>query len=162
MARITADEAGGANVLAFLDMLAWSEGTSNSPTTLDDGYDQLVGRTRFAGYADHPRKLVRLPKLNISSTAAGRYQVLQRYFDAYKQQLHLADFSPVNQDRIALQQIKEQHALDDIKAGRLAAAVEKCRNIWASLPGAGYNQHEQKLSDLLAQYRAAGGATGIA
>lgn len=29
MARITAQEAGGQNVVAFLDMLAWSEGTDN-------------------------------------------------------------------------------------------------------------------------------------
>lgn len=162
MARITADEAGGQNVLAFLDMLAWSEGTSDSPTTQDDGYDQIVGRTRFTGYADHPRQRVYIPVIKNYSTAAGRYQLLQRYFDAYKQQLHLADFSPINQDRIALQQIKEQHALDDIKAGRVTAAIEKCSNIWASLPGAGYNQHEQKIADLLAQYRAAGGKTGVA
>ena len=29
MARLNAEEAGGANVLAFLDMLAWSEGTDH-------------------------------------------------------------------------------------------------------------------------------------
>jgi hypothetical protein len=28
MARISAADAGGVNVIAFLDMLAWSEGTS--------------------------------------------------------------------------------------------------------------------------------------
>lgn len=42
MARLTEFQAGGANVLAFLDMLAWSEGTSTIKAS-DDGYDVLVG-----------------------------------------------------------------------------------------------------------------------
>lgn len=159
MAQLSAAQAGGTNVLAFLDMLAWSEGTDNGKQpTMDRGYDVLVGGGLFRGYSDHPRRLVDLPKLRIKSTAAGRYQLLARYFDAYRKQLKLPDFSPVNQDLIALQQIRERRALDDIKAGRIPEAIHKCRNIWASLPGAGYGQHEQKLDDLLAHYLAAGGA----
>ncbi|MCY1296782.1 hypothetical protein D9M68_801160 [compost metagenome] len=56
-----------------------------------------------------------------------------------------------------MQQIRERRALDDIKAGRIPEAIEKCRNIWASLPGAGYGQREHQLEDLLAHYVAAGG-----
>ena len=160
MPRITATEAGGANLLPFLDALAFSEGTSNSPTTRDDGYDQIVGRTRFTSYASHPRVLVDLPRLGIKSTAAGRYQLLARYWDAYSKQLGLADFSPISQDRIALQQIKERRAVDDILAGRFDAAVEKCRNIWASLPGAGYGQYEHKIDDLRAVFERSGGTLG--
>lgn len=158
MPRISAAQAGGPNVLAFLDMLAWSEGTDNGKQpTMDHGYDVIVGGGLFRGYADHPRRLIALSKLDIKSTAAGRYQLLARYFDAYRKQLKLVDFSPASQDLIALQQIREQRALEDIKAGRIREAIEKCRNIWASLPGAGYDQHEQKLPDLLAHYLAAGG-----
>ncbi|MDH1442075.1 glycoside hydrolase family 104 protein [Pseudomonas sp. GD03721] len=158
MARITADQAGGQNVLAFLDMLAWSEGTDHPrQRTLDQGYDVIVGGELFKGYADHPRRLVPLPRLGIKSTAAGRYQLLSRYFDAYKKQLGLPDFSPSSQDKIALQQIRERRALPDIQAGRIPEAIEKCRNIWASLPGAGYGQHEHKLESLIAHYLAAGG-----
>ena len=158
MARITAAQAGGANVLAFLDMLAWSEGTDHPrQRTRDQGYDVIVGGALFEGYADHPRKLVPLPRLGIKSTAAGRYQLLSRYYDAYKQTLGLRDFSPLSQDLIALQQIRERRALPDIQAGRIPAAIEKCRNIWASLPGAGYGQHEHKLESLIAHYLAAGG-----
>ena len=160
MPRITQQEAGGLNLLAFLDMLAFSEGTSNSPTTRDDGYDQIVGRTRFTSYAAHPRVLVDLPRLGIKSTAAGRYQLLARYWDAYSAQLKLKDFSPINQDRIALQQIKERRAIEDINAGRFDAAVAKCRNIWASLPGAGYGQYEHKIDDLRAVFQRAGGTLG--
>lgn len=158
MARITAAQAGGLNVLAFLDMLAWSEGTDHPrQRTLDHGYDVIVGGSLFEGYADHPRKLVPLPRLGIKSTAAGRYQLLSRYYDAYKQKLGLRDFSPLSQDLIALQQIRERRALPDIQAGRIPEAIEKCRNIWASLPGAGYGQHEHKLESLIAHYLAAGG-----
>lgn len=159
MAVISTKEAGGINVLAFLDMLAWSEGTDNGKqATQDHGYDVIVGGSLFSGYADHPRKLVPFPRLGIKSTAAGRYQLLSRYYDAYHKQLNLKDFSPINQDRIALQQIKERRALPDIQAGRIPEAVAKCRNIWASLPGAGYGQYEHKLDDLLSHYLAAGGA----
>jgi len=35
--------------------------------------------------------------------------------------------------------------------------VIQCARIWASLPGAGYGQHENKLNDLQAAYEAAGG-----
>ncbi len=158
MARITPQQAGGVNVVAFLDMLAWSEGTDNGKQpTKDHGYDVVVGGKLFTGYADHPRLLVPLPKLKISSTAAGRYQLLSRYFDAYKKQLGLKDFSPLSQDLIALQQIRERRALDLIKQGRIEAAINAVRNIWASLPGAGYGQHERKLADLVRVYQQAGG-----
>lgn len=141
------------NRKAFLNMIAHSEGTLGKG---DNGYNVLVGGKLFSGYADHPRIMVRLnPKLK--STAAGRYQVLARYFDAYKLKLGLDDFSPASQDAIALQQIKEQGALADVDAGRIETAIRKCANIWASLPGAGYGQHENRLEDLLAAYRQAHG-----
>ena len=61
---------------AFLDMLAWSEGTDNGrQKTRNHGYDVIVGGELFTDYSDHPCKLVTLnPKLK--STGAGRYQLL--------------------------------------------------------------------------------------
>lgn len=145
------------NKKAFLDMLAWSEGTDNGrQQTNNRGYDVIVGGSIFTDYSDHPRKLVTLnPKLK--STAAGRYQLLSKWWDAYRKQLDLKDFSPASQDAVALQQIKERKALPDIDAGNIAAAIQKCSNIWASLPGAGYGQHEHKLNDLIAKFKEAGG-----
>jgi len=146
------------NVAAFLDMIAFSEGTDNGrQPTKDRGYDVVVGGQLFASYADHPRKLVPLPKLKINSTAAGRYQLLSKYFDAYRKQLGLADFSPAAQDKIAIQQIRERRALAAIEAGDFVKAVSLVKNIWASLPGAGYGQHEHKLVDLAAVYQRKGG-----
>ena len=45
---------------AFLDMLAWSEGTDNGrQKTRNHGYDVIVGGELFTDYSDH-RKLVTL------------------------------------------------------------------------------------------------------
>jgi len=146
------------NLRAFLDMIAWSEGTDNGrQKTANKGYDVLVGGDIFCSYTDHPRKRVYLPALKIVSTAAGRYQILARYYDHYKKQLGLTDFSPASQDKIAIQLIRECKAIDDIEAGRIEAAIHKCASRWASLPGAGYGQHEHKLDKLVAAYKAAGG-----
>lgn len=146
------------NLVAFLDTLAYSEGTDKpGQPTKDRGYDVLVGGGLFTGYADHPRKLIDLPRLGIKSTAAGRYQILARYFDVYKAQLKLPDFSPHSQDLIAIQLIRECKALDDIDAGRIADALGKCKSRWASLPGAGYGQHEHKLDTLIAVFKRRGG-----
>ncbi|VFR94007.1 Phage lysin [plant metagenome] len=159
MARLKESATTPRNLLAFLDMIAVAEGTDDGrQPTRDSGYDVLVGGGNFQGYADHPRVLVRLPRLNISSTAAGRYQLLSRYWDAYRKSLGLVGgFTPENQDRVAIQQIRERGALPDIAAGRFDEAVRKVRNIWASLPGAGYGQHEQKIERLRAAYQRAGG-----
>ena len=154
---------GGQNVAAFLDMLGFSEGTDDArQPTRDHGYDVLVGGRLFNSYADHPRVLVDLPRLGIKSTAAGRYQLLARWYDPYRRLLKLPDFSPASQDAIALQQIRERGALADIQAGRLREAITKCRNIWASLPGAGYGQHEHTFEQLRARYLLCGGKEGAA
>ena len=142
------------NRKAFLDMIATSEGTISQG---DDGYNVLVGDTLFNSYSDHPRIKVYIKRLKINSTAAGRYQILARYYDAYKKSLRLKDFGHDSQDAIALQMIKEQRAIADIDKGNFEAAVKKCANIWASLPGAGYGQHEQKLAFLKKAYLKAGG-----
>ena len=79
-------------------------------------------------------------KPKLKSTGAGRYQLLSRWWDAYRKQLGLKDFSPKSQDAVALQQIKERGALPMIDRGDIRQAIDRCSNIWASLPGAGYGQ----------------------
>lgn len=143
------------NRAAFLTMIAVSEGTE----TIGDqqGYNVNVGGKLFSSYADHPRTPVYIKSIKKTSTAAGRYQILARYYDVYKKQLNLPDFSPDSQDKIALQLIRECKALDDIDAGRFESAVAKCKSRWASLPGAGYGQHENTLDRLQLAYVNAGG-----
>ena len=105
------------------------------------------GGELFTDYSDHPRKLTLNPKLK--STGAGRYQLLSRWWDAYRKQLGLKDFSPKSQDAVALQQIKERGALPMIDRGDIRQAIDRCSNIWASLPGAGYGQPEHKADSLI-------------
>ncbi len=82
---------GGVCMAAFLDMLAFSEGTDNGrQPTRNHGYDVIVGGGLFTDYADHPRQRVYIPRISDWSTAAGRYQLLARYFDVYKRSLGCA------------------------------------------------------------------------
>ena len=73
--------------------------------------------------------------------------------DAYRKQLGLKDFSPKSQDAVALQQIKERSTLPMIDRGDIRQAIDRCSNIWASLPGAGYGQFEHKADSLIAKFK---------
>ena len=56
-----------------------------------------------------------------------------------------------------LQQIKERGALPMIDRGDIRQAIDRCSNIWASLPGAGYGQFEHKADSLITKFKEAGG-----
>lgn len=146
------------NLKAFLDTLAHSEIGPRLLALSDRGYNVCVGSTPerpilFKSYATHPQ----LRCVALNSDAAGRYQFMGRYWMHYKTQLGLPDFGPDSQDRWAIQLIRECRALDAIAAGRFDEAVNLCRSRWASLPGAGYGQHENALASLRDAYTNAGG-----
>jgi muramidase (phage lysozyme) len=159
--------AASANLRAFLDTIAWAEGTSTSPATRNNGYDVIVtgadGRPEiFADYGAHPFAGGRAPKLvnsaGLKSTASGRYQHMLRDWAHYRDQLRLLDFGPASQDAWAIQLIRERRALPLIEAGRFADAVAAVSNLWASLPGANYaGQPMRKIAQLASVYMAAGG-----
>lgn len=134
---------------AFLSLIAYSEGTINEG---DNGYNVIVGGKLFENYSDHPRVNVWIKRIKKYSTAAGRYQILARNYDVYKKLLRLPDFGPESQDEIAIQLIRECKAIEDIESGKIKHAITKCRSRWASFPGAGYDQHENKMEDLLKTY----------
>ena len=110
------------------------EGTDNGRReNRNHGYDVIVGGELFTDYSDHPRKLVTLnPKLK--STSAGHYRLLSRWWDAYRKQLGLKDFSPKSQDAVALQRMR-RGALPVIDRGDIRQAIPNpfTRRIWASL-----------------------------
>ena len=152
------------NQKAFLDMIAHSEIGPELLALSDNGYNVIVGSTPekpllFTDYSDHPNmpQKFTIGQNTTISSAAGRYQILHRYWVEYKSSLHLPDFSPDSQDTVALQMLRECHAYPDIEAGMIANAVSRCNSRWASLPGAGYGQHTNSLQSLLAVYAAAGG-----
>ncbi len=144
------DEQAQANVAAFLSLIAYAE-----RTTGPNGYRILFGGGTFNSYADHPR--IYVPFRNTSSSAAGRYQILARTWDTLANRLNLPDFSPASQDAAAIELIREKGALNDVRAGRVDVAVSKVRKVWASLPGAGYDQPERNINTLVAAFVRAGG-----
>lgn len=158
MATITEKDA-HKNIIAVLDMIAFAEIGPEMLAKSNDGYDVLVGSLPHKmiiarDLSDHPNVYHQAT----NSTAAGRYQILYRYWPYYKKLLGLSDFGPLSQDRYAIQQIKEQGAYRLFCLGRFDEGVDKIRNIWASMPKAGYGQREHKLSDLQLAYIKAGGA----
>jgi muramidase (phage lysozyme) len=154
------------NRKAFLDMLAVSEGTSTSPATLCNGYDVIVtGADRvpeiFTDFSCHPFSTGRKPKVinkkGLKSTASGRYQFMLKDYAYYRKLLNLTDFNKYSQDLWAIQLLRECKALPLIDAGKFYEAIAKCAHLWASLPGAGYNQHENSMQSLVTAYTESGG-----
>ena len=155
----TDDNTGNANVIAFLDMIAYAEGTAGP-----DGYRAIFGYPKAGrlmdSFADHPRTLYSFTNSKgqtLKTSAAGRYQFLASTWDELRKKLGLHDFGPASQDAGAIELIRQRGALNDVRAGRIANAIDKVRTVWASLPGAGYSQPERSLTTLLAAYQTAGG-----
>lgn len=121
------------NVQAFLRVIRTGEGTAD-----EAGYRRIFGGQLFASFADHPR--IKVTKGAWTSTAAGAYQFLSKTWDETRRVMGLGDFSPANQDLAAVGRIAARGALNDVLAGRFAAAVRKCSWEWASLPGSPYGQ----------------------
>lgn len=147
------------NLSAFLDMIAYAEGTSGP-----DGYRAMFGYPLpgrlIQSFADHPRQHFSFTNSigqTLRTNAAGRYQFMIRTWDDLRAKLGLPDFSPASQDAAAIELIRQRGALNDVRAGRVEDAIAKCAPIWASLPGAGYNQPERKLTSLISNYQNAGG-----
>lgn len=145
---------------AFLSLIAWSEGTSTSPITKNDGYDVIVtginGPAIFTDYSDHPfahggsvQWHTNPPKY---STAAGRYQLLARYWNVYRRQMDLPDYSPASQDSVAIKQMQERSATTLLMNDAVDQAIKACSNIWASFPGNHYGQGGHSMADLLNKY----------
>ena len=140
------------NVKAFLRLLRAGESSQDG-----DAYRLLVGGKYFNSLDNHPNLRVYVAYINDFSTAAGAYQFLYRTWQGLVAQYGFPDFSPQCQDENAVALILEKNAVDDIKAGRINLAINKCRNVWASLPASNLGQPTAKLSKLLSVYKQYGG-----
>lgn len=145
---------------AFLSVISFSEGTDRYGGE-DASYHILVSGKYIEDLSKHPGIYVKL-RPGLTSSAFGRYQILEKYAKHYMRQLGLPDFGPTSQDKIAIQLIKECKALDDIYEGRIRQAIYKCRSRWASFPpppGAGklYNQRVESIEKMLDIFKKSGG-----
>ncbi|MBW4527090.1 MAG: peptidoglycan DD-metalloendopeptidase family protein [Phormidium tanganyikae FI6-MK23] len=137
---------------AFLDLIAWAEGTYNQP---DNGYGTYFGFRQFKNYKDHPDITGEVPYTGVSN-ASGRYQFMAinpPTWEGIKKKLNLPDFSPASQDKGAIELINEKGALPDIDAGRIQAAIEKTSYVWASFPPFRYpSQGTKSMAECVAYY----------
>jgi muramidase (phage lysozyme) len=146
MTRLTTDP----GIAAFLDMLAYSEIGPVMLANSDDGYNVLVGSTpnhmlTFPDYHAHPDKL----NHSLNSTAAGRYQIIWPTWRSLVHILHFTAFTPENQDRAAIQLIRDCGSIERLEAGDVEGAISMAAPIWASLPGSTAGQHTNSGIDLL-------------
>jgi len=139
-------------VRAFLKAIRLGEGTSD-----ELGYYRIVGGGSFSDYSVHPRVKVWIERYKVNSTAAGAYQIIWPTWTGLCKQYDFPDFTPEVQDEAAVALIAEKHALGDVKAGRLAEAVEKCAPIWASLPGSTAGQRTEDYAAVQKVYTDSGG-----
>jgi muramidase (phage lysozyme) len=165
MAVITAAEAGSIDAVVLLDALAWSEGTSvegGNKQTKNDGYDVIVtgvnGPSVFTDYSCFPSGVVevvapgtRFPK-GLYSSAKGRYQFIAATWKGLVAQLGLTDFSPLSQDKAAIQLMRQCGGLGHLDMGFVDQAVTACSAIWASLPGNDYGQGGHSMQAVLAEF----------
>ncbi len=159
------------NLAAFLAMIRAAEGTAGQ-----GGYGALFGWPNVAGRSfdpftigGHPRIFFKYTnkagqELNVSP--AGAYQIVWTTWNSRRlaflawaglNGLSVTGFLPATQDAFAMYLLHVRGALDDVKAGRFAVALNKARVEWASLPGANVNQPERTDAFVLAAYVNAGG-----
>ena len=140
---------------AFLDMLAWSEGTDNGRQKTRNHWLWRHCRRAIHWLLRSPSQTCHAkPKTQINRL--GRYQLLP--VGGMPAASSLAWKTSLRKVRTlsTLQQIKERGALPMIDRGDIRQAIDRCSNIWASLPGAGYGQFEHKADSLIAKFKEAG------
>lgn len=170
MARISAKEAGGQNVVAFLDMLAASTHSTWVLDNSDDGYNVLEGShgpierenvyvaqrlLTFSTYDTFP------PLDGVTVSEAGRYQLSELDYWRYAERLGLNDFRPLSQDRIAVAQIRERSALALIQSGHIGTAIAACANVWPHLSSKDFGNDPKRHAFLMSVYGNAGGTVAI-
>ena len=153
----------GPQTRAFLDLVAWSEGTSSHPETRHDGYDVIVsgvdGLHTFDNFACHPFSLGRAPILvrpgppPLHSTASGRYQIILPTWLVLADKHRIGSFIPANQDLAALYLLEESGVLAPLLYGDYAEAIERTSNIWASFPGNLFHQGGHSMLTLIDNYK---------
>ncbi|MFH7029377.1 MAG: lysozyme [Heteroscytonema crispum UTEX LB 1556] len=136
---------------AFLATIRWAE-TGNSGT---ESYRKLVFNGTFNNFSTHPlqKQCAPINGKQVCSTAAGAYQMLDKSWYDLQSKLKLSDFSPVSQDRMAVEYIRRSGAIADIESGNFDKAACKVGRVWASFPCNSYNQNPKTTTELNNYYQ---------
>lgn len=144
------------NVRMFLDLLAAAEGTE------EHGYATAFGGSLLSSLDDHPRtrsSFTQTDGRRNETTAAGRYQFLERTWDDVAGKLGLTDFGPEAQDLAAVELLRRAGALDPIINGDFQTAIQRSGSTWASLPSSPYAQNKRSDAFIASRLPAAAGTT---
>lgn len=137
-----------ANMMAFLDTIAYAEGTNSS-------YDYIFSFVKFYSFAGHPRRTI--CSGGYCSDASGRYQIKSITWDEVRRTLGLTDFSPESQDRAAVQLIRWRGGYDDVERivgmNDFDNAAYAVRYEWASFPHSPYGQPTHSVSKLWSKFK---------
>lgn len=148
------------NETAWLAVISACEGTRG-----EEGYRALFGwrpgnGKTFASFDDHPRQYFAYTQQDgttVQTSAAGKYQATYTTWQDFIRERGAHDFSPASQDEFALWLTAKCGATEDVNAGRLRAAIDKCGGRWASLPSARVPQPRRSYEFCMAEFVAAGG-----
>lgn len=135
---------------AFLATIRWAEtGTSGY-----ESYRKLVFNGTFNDFSTHPRirQCALINAKNVCSTAAGAYQMLDISWNDLQPNLGLKDFTPPSQDKMAIEYIRRNKAVDDVESDNFEMAACKVGKVWASFPCNDYYQHPRSLEELRNYY----------
>ncbi len=116
-------------VRAFLEVIAYAEGTDRDKDPALSGYSTIMGYGTAPDLYNHP-----------SNKAAGRYQAIPSTWSLGVTALGLYDFSPESQEifgawNLIRQKRKGSPSIYDfLKNNDFPAAVEKASTEWASFP----------------------------
>lgn len=130
------------NVHKVLDTIGYTEGTDKR-----HGYNTIVGGKRFDNVSQHPN-IIGLRTKEGNSTAAGRYQITKTTWDDVAPKLGLKEFTPQNQDRVAVYLMNRRGALNHVVKGEFGHAINKLGNEWVSLPSGTSSQNKHSWADV--------------
>jgi muramidase (phage lysozyme) len=132
---VSVDVTGSEYISAFLDTIAYSEGTN-------DQYNTMFTGKMFTSYAVHPGQ--KQCTTTRCSDGAGRYQLSLEAWNAKRIELNLQDFSPENQDKAVVQLLKDNQCTDWINSigdeVTFNAALYCVNHLWLSLLGGPFGQ----------------------
>ncbi|HEY9837470.1 MAG TPA: glycoside hydrolase family 104 protein [Vampirovibrionales bacterium] len=139
-----------AHVQAFLDTIAWAEGTAGP-----SAYRMQFTGTKFSSFKDHPREIKCGSSYGsrLCSDAAGKYQFLSTTWDRMAKKIGASDFSPANQDRAAIALLDEYGVLEDIEAGSFSYVVVQLIPVWPSFQDVGNGDRARAIARLEQVYQ---------
>ena len=138
---------------AFLDMLKVGRIFDNDAENRKRGYDVIVGGELFTDYSDQsPQTCHAKPKTQIN-----RRRTLPASFPAggMPTASSLPGKTSLRKVRTLwhCSRLRSVALLPMIDRADIRQAIDRCSNIWASLPGAGYGQFEHKADSLIAKFK---------